>query len=302
MVKLVYDIETLPPAFVESSRKLTPSKFRKLLFVALFFCVGYYLIFTNNRLSGYAPCMAVKEMAVDSEMDTLIIVPGHAVFIGNDYSDSSLSSDVCWILESFQIGQTKLFVEHIRKGIEKAASNSKALLVFSGGQTRMRAGPLSEAQSYYQIAQNHNWFGIENVQARSTTEEFARDSYENLLFSICRFKEVVGSYPKFISVVGFKFKANRFIDLHRFAIKFPTQYFSYIEVHDGVTDDLRDSASADFSKDLYGCSEKLREKKKSRNPYKRNHSYADSCPDLKGLLEYCGEAVFADSLPWKLIE
>lgn len=56
---------------------------------------------------------------------------------------------------------------------------------------------------------------------RVYSEEFARDSYENLLFSLCRFHEITGRYPDKITVIGFGFKEKRFTDLHRKAVRFP---------------------------------------------------------------------------------
>lgn len=40
----------------------------------------------------------------------------------------------------------------------------------------------------------------ESVRGRALTEEHARDSFENLLFSICRFRELTGHYPVNITV------------------------------------------------------------------------------------------------------
>lgn len=40
----------------------------------------------------------------------------------------------------------------------------------------------------------------ENVRWRALTEEHARDSFENLLFSVCRFRELTGTYPYNITV------------------------------------------------------------------------------------------------------
>lgn len=54
-------------------------------------------------------------------------------------------------------------------------------------------------------------------------EEYAKDSHENLLFSICRFAEMTGRYPKKITVVGFEFKRKRFEDIHRYSISFPAE-------------------------------------------------------------------------------
>jgi hypothetical protein len=38
------------------------------------------------------------------------------------------------------------------------------------------------------------------VRWRTLTEEHARDSFENLLFSVCRFRELTGTYPYNITV------------------------------------------------------------------------------------------------------
>lgn len=45
--------------------------------------------------------------------------------------------------------------------------------------------------------------GKDEVRSRALTEEHARDSFENLLFSFCRFRELTGSYPHNITVKAF---------------------------------------------------------------------------------------------------
>jgi hypothetical protein len=40
-------------------------------------------------------------------------------------------------------------------------------------------------------------------------EEYALDSYENLLFSIARFREVTGRWPEKITVIGYGMKQAR---------------------------------------------------------------------------------------------
>ena len=77
------------------------------------------------------------------------------------------------------------------------------------------SGPQTESQAYYHVADAMNlWPDNSSVRARTSTEEFATDSFENLLFSICRFREITGSYPKEITVVSFSFKRRRFEMLH----------------------------------------------------------------------------------------
>lgn len=64
------------------------------------------------------------------ELLDLIIVAGHAIFVGNDIS--KVSSVEGWILEEFQKDEVKTFLSHIRKGLELVENNKNALLVFSG--------------------------------------------------------------------------------------------------------------------------------------------------------------------------
>ncbi|CAG8656283.1 1296_t:CDS:2, partial [Acaulospora morrowiae] len=200
------------------------------------------------------------------ELRDLVIVAGHAIFIGNDFD--KMDRDEGWILEEFQKGggHVKTFIEHIRKGVELVIDNKEALLIFSGGQTRPSAGPRSEAQSYWEIACSLDVFPKDH--SNIITEEYARDSYENLAFSICRFHEFTGHYPRNITVVGFQFKQRRFIELHRAALKFPIERFNYvgIDLDDKV---LFDKAFYQFQEDLYGCHGKLRQKKLHRNPFRR---------------------------------
>ncbi|OMJ25218.1 hypothetical protein AYI70_g1047 [Smittium culicis] len=83
---------------------------------------------------------------------------------------------------------------------------------------------------------------LPEIMGRVFMEEFASDSYENLLFSICRFHEVTGNYPVRITVVGFDFKKDRFNDFHLKAIGYPSIRFTYIGIN----------MSGDIQKELQG--------------------------------------------------
>jgi len=89
----------------------------------------------------------------------LVMVAGHSVYTiatcgGTDREES-------WFLEPYQRhpGQAATFVAHIKEGVDIAARDDGALLLFSGGETRKDAGPRSEAQSYWAIAESKGWFG-----------------------------------------------------------------------------------------------------------------------------------------------
>ena len=86
----------------------------------------------------------------------------------------------------------------------------------------------SEASSYHHLSLVTNL--VSSSFARVTTEEDALDSFQNLLFSIARFHEYTGRYPSRITVVGYEMKRKRFEELHRVAIRWPSDRFHYIGI------------------------------------------------------------------------
>ena len=90
------------------------------------------------------------------DLTNLILVAGHAVYTAGNFEDPE--QDHNWFLQLFQKGEPPFYIEHIRHGVKLAENDRKALLVFSGGQTRLEAGPRSEAQSYWMIAHHFHWW------------------------------------------------------------------------------------------------------------------------------------------------
>ena len=77
-----------------------------------------------------------------SHLKSLVLVACHSVYTGLRFDDPEDTS--AWALLEYQKsteGQTHSFIEHILLGVEEAAKDSSALLLFSGGQTRSSAGP-----------------------------------------------------------------------------------------------------------------------------------------------------------------
>lgn len=206
------------------------------------------------------------------QAERLVIVAGHAIL--KDFRDP-LSGD-CWVLQDFQKGEPPFYVEHVRAGVEAAARDSGSLLVFSGGQSRQEAGPRSEAQSYFWIADHYGWFGQADVAHRATTEEFARDSFENLLFGILRFRQCTGRRPAHVTFVSWEFKRQR-LELHRRAIGWPPERYAYIGANDPSA--LNEALAAEervrsaYAADPFGEGPVLRAKKSARDPFRRQHPY-----------------------------
>ena len=239
------------------------------------------------------------------ELNHVVIVAGHAVLRINKVGVAD-KDDSAWYLLGYQTKQgfPGIITSHIKRGIQEATVDPRALLIFSGGQTRRDVGPTSEAASYYYLAQEKKWFS--GLLGRVHLEEYARDSYENLLYSICRFREVAGTYPQRVTVIGFDFKLSRFRDLHRKAIGYPSLNFSYIGLRpehpkfDHTKAAVGEaSVIASFEQDLYACSDALSDKKIVRNPFKRTVPYELACPEIRTLLHWCGPQLFDPSgLPW----
>ena len=211
-----------------------------------------------------------------------------------------------------------------------AAKDEKSLLVFSGGQTRPTS-TTTEAESYLRLAQASNAFGVSASMypfARATTEDYALDSYQNLLFSIARFHEYTGRYPVKITVVGYEMKRARFSELHRPAIRWPEDKFEYIgvdpegeektnaaegevcsvlayaQVFGGPDSMQKQNGYLPYTTDTYGCHSTLLAKRRQRNQFLRFHSYYTSAPELAPLLSWCpslhsaGSGLYTGDLPW----
>lgn len=241
----------------------------------------------------------------------LILVAGHSVTISGHLEDAG-TDEKDWFLLDYQKGQglPQAIKAHIKAGIDEANRDEDALLIFSGGETRAVTGPLTEGSSYYHVADAMKmWPEGGTVRARTTTEEFATDSFQNLMYSICRFKEVTGKYPTKITTVSFSFKQRRFKTLHAPALRWPPQQFLYIGVDPPASTgfDLNrasigesQNAALPFEKDPYGCNTPaLKQKRQDRNPFSRTAPYPLSCPEMKELFSYCGPELFPEhELPW----
>ncbi len=230
-------------------------------------------------------------------MRNLVLVAGHAV----PYRFDRLDSDEGWFLKHFQAGEGRFYVDHVRAGVELAARDPESLLVFAGGQSDPLAGPRSEGQGYWLIADNAGWYGHSEVRERATTEEFSLDSFLNVLYGLCRFREFTGRYPEFFTAIGWKFKGERF-DLHREAVRWPADRFRYIGVNDPPELEknlpFEEMRREIFRLDPYGSSPEPSEKRRARNAFRRQHGYAESCPEIADLIRWQGPQLFDGPLPW----
>ncbi|KAF8828811.1 hypothetical protein HHX47_DHR3000387 [Lentinula edodes] len=203
-------------------------------------------------------------------LDHLIIVPGHAIW--NGASAKHRLDENLWTLEPYQknSGRVEAFYQHISYA----------------GQTRQQT-TTTEAESYHRLAMQANLLPPDFM--RATTENYALDSYQNLLFSIARFHEYTGVYPAKITVIGYEMKRKRFIDLHREAVRWSNHRFEYIGID-----------NSNHQENVIAQEGELLQKRMNRNHHRRYHPYHTSSPELSELLEWCpaGSTLYNGMLPW----
>ncbi|KAG8625125.1 hypothetical protein KVT40_006876 [Elsinoe batatas] len=159
--------------------------------------------------------------------------------------DRNPLSEKAWHLKSFQksnpstgkTGEHGTFVNHIITAAHQLA-RPDTFVIFSGGRTDPEIAH-SESESYAAAFQQLMESSIRvapdvamNVleSGRWATEQHATDSYQNLLFSILKFRRVVGAYPERVTVVTHEFKTIRFIELHAPAIRWPAERIRVIGI------------------------------------------------------------------------
>ncbi|VUG18905.1 DEBR0S4_05380g1_1 [Brettanomyces bruxellensis] len=237
---------------------------------------------------------------------TLIILPCHSIYIGdgnlpktvlhNPKDNGPGSKEEEWILASFQkeAQDQHCLLKHLYTSINLLSNNlSDSLLVISGGYTKPETRK-SESFSYLQVARER---GIvdDNLEKSILLEQYARDSYENVLFSLCTFRQAAGVWPKHIKIVGFEFKRERFLNFHIRTLQFPAANVEYIGIgpeyppaeYFGVDDATYEKnkkkyfedtfasenkyAIKPFSKNEFGClGSVLHDKKEKRDPFNRS--------------------------------
>lgn len=224
-------------------------------------------------------------------LSTLIICPGHAIFVGSTGSDVFRTD--CWrglfpayVETENEIG---LYVEHIKSSVRVAAEQEDALLVFSGGETRPGTEPgWDEAGGYRRVAAAHGWWQRPEVALRVELEQYARDSLENTTHSVHVFCATAGAVPRRIIVVGFRFKAERYrwhletLQRHHAALGLPeiAADVSYIGVNDPPADVLEKSRVGErltleaFRRHPLGHDGGALERKRGeRDPHRRGNPY-----------------------------
>lgn len=246
-------------------------------------------------------------------IDHLIIVAGHAPFNASYApAKSKPDSEEHWALFSYQRGEVPFYIEHIRSGVLHAQTDDHPMLVFTGGRSRPEAGRWSEAATYREVSDYFRWWTEddvvrERVRLSCILEEYSRDSFENLLFSICAFQKNVGYYPPKITMVSWKFKAERF-EIHRKALHIRDGIFHFIGANNPKEIEIAEHNEARtreaYLTDPYGILGGLHHKRMQRDPFRVGHPYGNSNGLEKFFRFYDGKErkkqEYDGTFPWEI--
>jgi hypothetical protein len=213
----------------------------------------------------------------------LILVCCHAIYLGGPTSGTSESE---WLIAPFQTGETPTFTSHIITALKLFSSSPSSLLVFSGSNTRPETRK-SEAQSYFDLCFDNDFWGLDEwgfLRERIVLEEQALDSFGNLVFSVILFWRKTGKWPEMITIASHAFKEARFMELHVPAMRWPRERVRFVGVDPGYmvegsldfdamrSEDVRrgemERGFKEWERDPTGRGEKLRGKRKGRNPWR----------------------------------
>ncbi|KAK0387282.1 hypothetical protein NLU13_5595 [Sarocladium strictum] len=192
-----------------------------------------------------------------TELTHLIVVCCHGIWLGGPSNGADESE---WLIADFQKGETPTFIEHARAGVEALAQAEpgSTTLCFSG---------------YLDLVCANNHFGQSDRISRSTpflVEDRALDSYHNILFSLTKFHLVHDHWPTHVTVISHAFKKPRLLDLHCTAIGFRLDRVSFIGIDPPGFDQGDEGiggAENEWREDPHGRGEKLRGKRRKRNPW-----------------------------------
>ena len=236
-------------------------------------------------------------MTTTAKIDTLIVVCCHAIWIGEPPSDAFGLENVedGWLIEPFQHGETSTFIKHIQAGLDVLRSKENAILVFSGGPTKPTRTKLTEAGTYRHFVAQNEPHDFPKNSDRIFTEDFATDSFQNILFSLLGYPRFVHECynhrssllphaatvqfevplsPRQLIVIGHEFKKARFEELHLPALRYPTDpsRFMYIGIdppfEEQKMQEIKDGDAKRgygvWKDDLYGTGPVLAQKRVAR--------------------------------------
>lgn len=197
----------------------------------------------------------------------------------------------------------KIFEAQLKKSFSGLTNGDYDVLIISGGYTKPEIEK-SEARGMLDWAGDLGLWPAE--KGLILLEEYAIDSFENILFSLGRFYQFFGEFPASVASCTWKFNIERFEILAR---KLGLSHYQVLPVGRRVGEEIIAQKWAELAKKdpLYCRQADSKEKYLRRNPWKRNHPYYQISPAFRLLFAALSEIKtkrgslkeIKNILPWK---
>jgi len=199
---------------------------------------------------------------------------------------------------------TDVYRVQLQKSFDLLNNGSYDVLIISGGYTKPQVEK-SEARGMVDWAEN---LGLlrRKKDAVILLEEYAKDSLENLLFSMCRFFQFFGKFPYSVASCTWRFNAERF---QIFARKLLLPRYEVIAVGTQPDEEKIARKWAEFAErdPFYVKQLDSRKKYLARDPWKKQHPYGQINENFRLFFEKIAEIKEGKGdvekaqflLPWK---
>jgi len=188
----------------------------------------------------------------------------------------------------------RIYEQQLRESFRLLNDGSYDILVISGGYTKPETEK-SEARGMLDWADE---LELPRQKGALLLEEYAKDSFENLLFSICRFFQFFGEFPEVVHSCTWKFNAERFGILAR-QIFLPRFQVIPVGRRVGEEDISRKWAKLAEEDPFYTKQKGSKTKYQGRDPWRKGCPYGQINEDFRRLFEKLAELKLKGENPEK---
>lgn len=160
-----------------------------------------------------------------------------------------------------------VYEQQLRESVKCVQTQMHDLLIISGGYTKEEIEK-SEAQGMVDWAYD---LGLDLDEIIFILEEYARDSFENVLFSMCRFYKEYNQFPEGIGVCSWRFKEPRFT-IFAEALTLPN--YSFVSVGEKEITWTESDLLEMVKDDPFQRNPDLVSKRQNRDPWEKGNPYA----------------------------
>lgn len=171
----------------------------------------------------------------------------------------------------------EVYLDHIKEAAKLIREREYDVLIVSGGYTKPQI-EMSEAASYLKILR----YLIDEKTAKNVLlEEYAKDTFENILFAMCRAYQVYKEFPVTLGILTWTWKGKR-VQVIAEGLRIPD--FVVIGVGNKNLSKTQTQIADEVKPDPLHRTSELAQKRGERNPWKKRNPY-EGIPGLRKMFK-----------------